>query len=129
MIALSSEIATSAPSRAAPRALLAVQRRDADDLGRDVLERQALAGAGVRAAQREPDRCGGGADAPQLAQLPPQVAPPDRLVEDHRPGRPPREEARGDPARVAREHDDVHARKYSSSRIGQRALRWWRRSA
>jgi hypothetical protein len=108
--------------------LVAVQRRHADDLGRDVLERRPLARVRVRAAEREPDRRRGDADTPQLAQRAAQVAPAHRLVEDHRAGAS-REEARRDPFRVAREHDDVHVRKYSTSRIGQRALRWSRRSA
>ena len=108
--------------------LLAVQRRHADDLGRDVLERRTLACLRVRAPEREPDRRRGDADAAQLAQRAAQVAPAHRLVEDHSAGAP-REEARRDPGRVAREHHDVHVRKYSTSRIGQRALRWSRRSA
>ncbi len=107
--------------------LLAVQRRHADDLRRDVLERRALARRRVRAAEREADGCRRDPDAPQLPERAAQVAPADRFVEHDRPG-PPREEARRDPVRVAREHDDVHVRKYSTSCIGQRALRWWRRS-
>ena len=98
MIALSSEIATSAPRRrSASRASSPFRRRDAHDLRRDGLERRAAAGVGVRTPQREPDGRRRDPDATQLAERSTHVAAPDRLVEDHRPGTP-REEPRRDPA-------------------------------